>query len=440
MKKIGLFLLAMAFIMVFGATVFAMDLQFSGDFYAAGLYLDRSNVRKGTTADGISTAFYFQRLRTKGVLTVAPGLMLTTRFDVMERAWGGPRSTPGTGLDSGSAATRAENENIALDWAYLTYKSPIGLFDVGYMNTGLIGGTFGDNSTPNGRIKYTFANGPFTLNLKYTKVKEGSRTFVNPTGVTDADNDNYGVETQYKWKNFLGWLSLYWYRYADQKPVANNMKHFFLITPFTQAKFGPVFLQAEFNYAWGKENEYDAGSPLPDVDMQNISAWVDAVADFGMFYVGGTAAYVSGDDPGTTTKREGGTLSGGIDWNPCLIMWNYDRTYWQGNIDGFNGARQSSPMSNAWFFQGRAGVRPIDRLDIMGSVSYATADRKPTAAWMDNAYGFEVDLTAQYKITNNLSYMLGGGYMFTGKYYKGESDANSVRDDYLVINKLTLTF
>ena len=105
-----------------------------------------------------------------------------------------------------------------------------------------------------------------------------------------------------------------------------------------------------------------AVSPLNDVDMQNISGWIDAVADFGMFYAGGTVAYVSGDDPGTTDKREGGTLTGGIDWNPCLIMWNFDRTYWAGDINGFNSARQSSPMSNAWFFQGRAGVRPIDRL------------------------------------------------------------------------------
>jgi hypothetical protein len=51
-----------------------------------------------------------------------------------------------------------------------------------------------------------------------------------------------------------------------------------------------------------------------------------------------------------------------------------------------------------------------------------------------------VDLTATYKITNNLSYMLGGGYLFTGKYYKGASDANELNDDFLVINKLTLTF
>jgi hypothetical protein len=36
--------------------------------------------------------------------------------------------------------------------------------------------------------------------------------------------------------------------------------------------------------------------------------------------------------------------------------------------------------------------------------------------------------------------MLGFGYLFTGTYYKGTSDANALSDDFLVINKLTLTF
>ncbi|MCK7506739.1 MAG: hypothetical protein MZV70_23505 [Desulfobacterales bacterium] len=37
--------------------------------------------------------------------------------------------------------------------------------------------------------------------------------------------------------------------------------------------------------------------PKKDQDIYNMSAWIDATADFGMFYAGGTAAYVSGDDP-----------------------------------------------------------------------------------------------------------------------------------------------
>ena len=36
--------------------------------------------------------------------------------------------------------------------------------------------------------------------------------------------------------------------------------------------------------------------------------------------------------------------------------------------------------------------------------------------------------------------MLGVGYLLTGDYFKGTNSANEVANDYLVINKLTLTF
>jgi hypothetical protein len=36
--------------------------------------------------------------------------------------------------------------------------------------------------------------------------------------------------------------------------------------------------------------------------------------------------------------------------------------------------------------------------------------------------------------------MLGMGYLFAGDYFKGTSDLNDVQNDFLVINKLTLTF
>ena len=96
-------------------------------------------------------------------------------------------------------------------------------------------------------------------------------------------------------------------------------------------------------------------------------------------------------------------------------------------------------MNNAWFFQGRVGVKPTTQLDAMLSVSYAKADQKP-AGFTGGTYGTEVDLTGTYKITNNLRYMVGFGYLFTGDYFKGYDPNASIRDNYILINKLTLTF
>ena len=45
----------------------------------------------------------------------------------------------------------------------------------------------------------------------------------------------------------------------------------------------------------------------------------------------------------------------------------------------------------------------------------------------DGNYGWEIDLTGTYKITNNLSYMLGAGYLFTGDIFKGDCDWWAIR-------------
>ena len=153
-------------------------------------------------------------------------------------------------------------------------------------------------------------------------------------------------------------------------------------------------------------------------------------------------AYVSGDDPNTTDTQEGGTLNGGRDWSPTLIMWNWDRSYWMGTItstavgatNGFG-----SSFANGILYQGRIGVRPIAPLDVMASLTYAAADKKP-AGYIGDSYGWEADLYARYKITNNLSYMLGLGYLWTGDYFKGTNNNNGVVNDFIVTNKLTLTF
>ena len=189
------------------------------------------------------------------------------------------------------------------------------------------------------------------------------------------------------------------------------------------------------------------------MSVSAISVFLDATVNLGMVYFGGSFAYLSGDDPGTKDKVEGGfgVNTAGLDWNPCLILFNTETTaYWAGNISGHTESSVDSEMSNAWFVQGRVGMKPIPQLDIMLSASYAVADKKPvnpsnptSRTYANGTYGTEIDLTGNYKITNNLSYMLGVGYLFTGDYFKGFDRAGQdykTQDDFILINKLTLTF
>ncbi len=474
MKRFWLVLLSLGLIVAFSTSAMAVDVKFSGEYYAAGLYLDKTALNKDTytlpgpgigfpkdVTPGISSAFYFQRLRLTTQFVVSPGLTLTTRADIMERAWGAARSAPTGGLpgigtagvsagDLTSAGTRAENENINFDLAYITYISPIGIFFAGYQIDGAWGTVFGDSSNPTGKIGYMFRGGPVTLGLQTGKNNELSYMSTNITTATDRDSSFYTAYGIYAWKTGMAGLLFKYINNANGRSdlISSNRSRLLATLPYFKAQLGPVFLQGEVIWLYGKITFDDGEIPPAIVDktVNSLAAWIDGTADFKMFYVGGTLAYLAGDDPSTTDKIEGAS-NGGIDWNPCLIMFNYDLTYWAGTQVGYGQSATAStangaPMSNAYFAQLRAGVRPVDKLDIMLSGSWAHADKTPAAQWQSRDYGYEVDLTATYKITNNLSYMLGGGYFFTGDWYKGvnASGTNDLRNNFLVINKLTLTF
>jgi hypothetical protein len=279
---------------------------------------------------------------------------------------------------------------------------------------------------------------PFVFGLAIGKNTEGSYTAYNTAGRADLDSNFYYFLGQFYFKGgVVGFLGKYTRSAVNRTATVPFITNLYAGVPYVKAKIGPVAIEAEFTYLFGKIYDFEGTST--DVKVSQMEAYIDALADFGMFYVGGTAAYVSGDKPGTA-KQEGGTLNGGADWNPCLIMWNWDRAFWAGTLIGYETVNSNDGvMDNAWFGQLRAGVRPIAALDIQGSVAYAKADKLPTGI-LDKEYGIEVDVTATYKITNNLSYMLGVGYLFTGDYYQGGSAANTIDDNFLVINKLTLTF
>jgi len=450
MKRFWLALLSLALVVTFSAPVMAVDVKVGGEYYVAGLYLDKTSLRKDA---GPSTAFYYQRLRLKTDFIVSPGLSLTAQADIMERAWGATRSASGTTLDSWSEGTRAENENIAFDLLYLTYASPIGVFVAGYQYDGLFGTVFADNARIAGKLSYTIKYGNLIVGLQTGKTNDGEKSYSainNVAGAYGADRDYtfYGGIFIYLWKT--GSAGLLW-KYMDNRTnrnlvpnVAGYKQTIYLLDPYVKAQLGPVALQAEVSYVFGNATKWEGNPGLigaQDVSLNGLAGWIDATADLGMFYAGGTFAYVSGDDFSTKDKSEGGgDQSGGAEWKPCLILFNSDLTYWAGSQAGYGNVANSGPMTNAYFFQLRAGVRPVDKLDVMASVSYAVADKTPQAVWVGRKYGFEVDLTATYKITNNLSYMLGAGYLFTGDYFKGESESNEVSNNFMVLNKLALTF
>jgi hypothetical protein len=467
MKKFWLVLLSLGLVMAFSVSAFAVDVKVSGEYYAAGMYLNKVYLGK-TSYEGDwtnpSTAFYFQRLRVGTDFIVSPCLKLVTRFDAMERIWGGARSYPGyggathgsTGLDSTSAGTRAENENIAFDLVYIDYISPAGQFRVGYQKESTWGTIFGNNgeATPTGQIRYDNTFGAFSVVAMIAKMTDNSVSAITDEDQTDHDYDSYRVGGIYKFKNDkvngeAGLLLIYG-RDATHKHSGSSayLTRAYTVNPYFKTNIGPVALQGEGFYTFGDSKDYETENySSPDVKIDAWRVFLDAAAKFNIVNVGGSFAWLSGDDPGTSDRLEGYS-NAGLDWNPCLIMFNNDVIgYWNGGLYGFGPADIAGPMANALFVQGRVGVQPTPQSNVMMSVSWAKADKAPMTnsgiRTPGTTYGTEIDLVGTYKITNNLTYMLGAGYLFTGDIFKGcdnPKNAHEITDDFMLINKLTLSF
>ncbi|MCX5849490.1 MAG: hypothetical protein NTW65_08570 [Deltaproteobacteria bacterium] len=474
MKRFWLILLSLGLIMAFSVSAFAVDVKVSGEYYAAGLNLDKRFVAD-VPAPG--TAFFYQRLRIGTDFVVSPCLKLVTRFDALERVWGADRSTKwndvyGAVIPPTSATYSANNaigsfdsQNISLEVAYIDYTSPIGLFQIGYMPDYVWGTIWGNRETgpTAGQIKFMAPVGPVVLVAAYAKEEDHSATSYIPltdyisgspsATRADRDYDSYRVGAIYNFKGDkaageVGALFIY-NRDASNRGIAlgGYMTNAYVLQPYFKAKIGPVKMQGEVNYMFGNAVDIEIPSLYPfDVRLDSLSAFLDADANFGMFSVGGSLAYVQGDsDAFDAVKHDG--LTGGRDWDPCLIMFNNTTIgSWVGGaiptlgpIPGYSANGVGGEMKNAWFGQLRAGITPVPQFTATVSGSYAQADQKPTT-YVSDKYGWELDLTGTYKITNNLSYMLGFGYFFTGDYYKATSEANKIVDDYILINKLTLSF
>ena len=447
MKRFLVVLLSLGLIMAFSMPVLAVDVKFSGSYYAQGWYVDNFELKENND----SRAFINQRLRLQTVFQVADGLSLTTRFDALEKKWGDQRWKGGfddnrnrlTGpKDSSYSSYVREQENIEFERAYVTFATKAGQFDVGYQQgSSAFGTSFLDSYESIGRIKYTVPFGRNTMVLSYEKLNEYMDTGIQGKNNKDADDNVYSVAGIAK---FQGGEAGLIYKYLDLaskrlETVAaadRGRSKLHVINPYLKKTAGPLNVEAEAYYIGGKWKDWEASvGAADDMDAESYGGYVKAQMDMGSAYAGAMFIYMRGDDPGSTDEKEGGfmpSLSWGEAFNPCIILWNLDYFQWVGATTG-------PYMDNAVFGQIHGGFKPNPKLHVRASVSYAKADEKP-AGFVDDEYGTEVDVTASYKIFNNLEYMVGAAYLWTGDYFKGSNLSYKVDDNYLLTHKLTLTF
>jgi hypothetical protein len=536
MRKFWLLLLSIGLVMVFAMPAAAVDVKFSGSYYAQGWYVDNPSVldKSAPSTDPSwannskrsASAFYSQRFRLATEFQVVEGLKLVTRFDALEKTWGDQSWAGGTGETqsrasfAGSAANNPifgakAQENLEFERAYLDFNVPFGKFQVGYMEIDQWGTTFLNTTLTTAGIRYYYSQGPWRAIAAIEKRAEyiglsggkygASRNVYTPVGGAattsptasgmigegnDADRDVYDLGAVYKFKAGEAGLMYQYLRSAANKSNYTNgyLTQLSGLYPYAKMTFGKMFLEGEFMYGFGDQRSYEinggttnTGQPTAGANLnkaQNVSlsalgAYVHAKYDLKPAYVGAKFVYLSGDDNSSSDKATGSILQSqqmNRSFYPTLILWNDDYQTNVGNISGNipAGATGSNRrtgqsyavtqvMDNVWFYNIYAGIKPTPKIDIMAALSIASADKKPKSdvgavgspgyysnvnvtEFVSSQYGTELDLTASYKIFDNLTYMIGVGYLWTGDYFKGYDTTAQISNNYLISHKLTLNF
>ena len=446
MKKLLVALLSLGLIVAFAMTASAQPtVKFSGQYYVAGVYEDN----RGLGDPSGSKAFYWTRTRVQMLFEIAKGLTFTTRFDAFEKQWGSVNRSSSTTEDkSNSGKINSTNvtlqENLEMEYGFVTFDTKIGRFAVGYMAANEWGTVFGDVPGSRPAVSLVMPMGPLTLMLKYEKGLEADTTMYTstPSWKTDGDGDFYALGGIFNFKGGSAGLLNIYANLKGNRPTANFGTEIYTHMPYIKATFGPVYIESELVYQWGKSRKYDNAAAGTDIDKDGLGFYLLAKANLGPAFVGGQFGYSSGADPSSTSKDKLGKDSS-TSWVPALIFGNANLTSWQyGATLGSRSAASTNTVNNKQnliLYNIFGGMNVTPKFVIEGAFSFMQADKAPTG-YVSKDYGYEVDVKATYKIYDNLTYMVAAGYLFTGDYFKGTSSANKVGNDYLVMNQLTLNF
>ncbi len=482
MKKLLIGFLAVGLIMGFAMTASAQpNIKASGQLYMYGSYVDKISF-KDTDSPRANVG---NRFRMQFEIQIQEGLKLTTRFDALERAWGenpaaaAPSPTPST-AQMGAIATE---RNISWERAFVTFNALYGVFDVGYQQS-FIWGTcaFCDDYDSDAGVTYRYMMGPWTFGAEWFKRAEsrtlsaasgtfpytpaqsgeGSRQGGYTVGGSDNDHDIYDVYAIYRWAQGQAGLRFQFDRdatgsRATTPPITGEpTAAFYELAPYAQFVYGPFSFEGEFRYIWGKIEFNQSLAPgQADIDRRGYSLYLNPKYTMGAFYGGLEFAWISGDDPTTTDKLEAG-IPGGQAWDPLLMYGNYWFNKYQGTLGttrdktGALTGIPASPLSNGnetnmIMFKPYVGWKINPQLELVAQFAWLKADEKPAASataprFIDDEIGKEFDVYATYKIYNNLSYTVGFGYFWAGDYFKGTDPSVQLKDTYMFMNALNLTF
>jgi hypothetical protein len=254
-------------------------------------------------------------------------------------------------------------------------------------------------------------------------------------------------------------------------PAETRQADLFWIGGYVDGKIGPVALKTDLIYSGGEAESRSIGNGS-DWDFGGFMVFADACAsipfDEMAIDVGGTFMYATGHDIGDTTKAapadldfDGFVVPPGSE-EPYIGAWGI--VYYASGINdgtrisnlGSGTAAAYGKAGGTWFAKIYAGIKPVDWLKVTAygmyigdttkdgdTVGNAVDPAEATGLEDNSDIGIELGAICDFQIYKNLTYSLGGGFLFAGDALDTARTAttnDSPDDPWAVVSQLIFKF
>lgn len=454
MKRILATAVALGLVVGVAASASALELKIKGSYRVDGYYLNPGNGAAGdggvipwndatykaitgnNTGHSGNDDWYEHEFRIKPNLIINDKVQIKSDIRLIDSntVWGHQADLQ-----------TANGGNMKVRKLWLLYNSPIGRWEIGRRPAGSWGSDFVNSGTAADRIMLRPNLPEHWQGYAFLEKKVENDAY--QSNLDNNDSDYYEVSAGYTKNRTNAWLGAG--LTLDKDPVDTLYKQpavgkdFRQITTYHTMGFlqqgltDNLTLIGEFDYKWGHKEFTDTSKP----DM-NINAWAYFAALAGNYGELSTTlgyAHIDGDgNPQDNTDHAYDVVNGtGADFQPLYIL--------TGSVtDILNGDRGPNLVGTAVrqagvnAFVALADYQTTDKLTLHGGIGAGWADTAP--AGVDDAYGWEFDLGAAYKLYRNLTYEVHFGYWAVGDFAKLGNPDFDTQDVYLVSHHLTMKF
>jgi hypothetical protein len=404
----------------------------TGYMNVRGIYLDGNILDRGAT-DGLkndsSNAWYLMEMVIDPTLHINDKVRIHARVTVMERAWrgghGAENDTNGFGITANRGGNYRAEHNFWWEQLYMSFPVFGGTLSVGRMSGGSWGYAFQDSESNRDRIKYVRKFGHITVlgiieklgegdgGLPLTMAPAAGDSFTNSWSDTEA----YAVGAVVPFSKDIVWRPLVYY-IQQQQASAFGSGYILYVSNALGLKMGPFFLDGELGY-WNttRDNFFNPG----DFEGDQWAGWLDLGMNFGPGQVALGGFYLQGesDKPAVAPANNNGDKrqsisTTGEEFQPMFLFFSEDvGLLW--NTSGV--ANGTIGLSGYQCFYLRGAYKISDTMKVKGIAGYLLADKMEINN-VDDELGWEFDLAFEWKLMDNLTYVIDAGYLMAGKYFE----------------------